>query len=64
MPTITIDAGKMDRDQKLRLVQGFVTVASEVLNIPEQAFTTIIRENDPQNIGVGKELLADRHAKK
>ena len=63
MPVITIEAGVMDKDQKLRLVQGMVSVASEVLNIPEQAFTTIIRENDPENVGVGKGLLVDRHGK-
>ena len=63
MPVITIEAGAMDKDQKLRLVQGMVSVASEVLNIPEQAFTTIIRENDPENVGVGKGLLVDRHGK-
>ncbi|QSX08108.1 tautomerase family protein [Alkalibacter rhizosphaerae] len=63
MPVITIEAGKMDKEKKLQLVQGMVSVASEVLNIPEQAFTTIIRENDAENVGVGKELLADRHAK-
>lgn len=63
MPVITIEAGPMDKDQKLRLVQGMVSVASEVLNIPEQAFTTIIRENDPENIGVGRQLLVDRHGK-
>ncbi|MGE4283709.1 MAG: 4-oxalocrotonate tautomerase DmpI [Clostridia bacterium] len=63
MPVITIEMGKATKEQKAELVKGFVTKASEVLNIPEQAFVTLIRENDFDNIGNGTQLLSDKHVK-
>ena len=64
MPVITIDAGKMTREQKAKLVKELASKASETLNIPVDAFVTIIRENDMDNIGNGAQLLADKISKK
>lgn len=61
MPVITIDAGKMSKEQKAALVKGLVSKASETLNLPEQAFVTIVRENDFDNIGNGTELLSEKY---
>lgn len=61
MPVITLDGPKMTKEQKAQLVKEFASKASEILNIPEQAFVTIIRENDYDNIGTGTQLLSDRH---
>ncbi len=61
MPVITIEAGKMSREQKATLVKELVSKASETLNIPEQAFVTLIRENEFDNIGNGTKLLSDLH---
>lgn len=61
MPVITLDGPKMTKEQKALLVKEFATKASEILNIPEQAFVTIIKENDFDNIGNGTELLSDKH---
>lgn len=60
MPVITLDGPKMTKEQKARLVKEFAIKASEILNIPEQAFVTIIRENDFDNIGSGTQLLSDK----
>lgn len=60
MPVITLDAGKISKEQKAKLVKEFVSSASSILGIPEQAFVTIIRENDFDNIGNGTTLLSDR----
>lgn len=60
MPVITIEASKMSKEKKALLVKGLVTKASEVLEIPEQAFVTVIRENELDNIGNGTQLLSDR----
>ena len=46
MPVITIDIGKASKEQKAALVNELVSKASTILNIPEQAFVTLIREND------------------
>jgi len=64
MPVITIDAGKMSKEQKATLVKELATKASETLNIPVEAFVTIIRENDPDNIGSGTQLLTEKIARK
>lgn len=64
MPVITIDAGKMSKEQKAKLVKDLASKASETLNIPVDAFVTIIRENDFDNIGSGTQLLSDKMAKK
>lgn len=60
MPVITIEGPKITKEQKAKLVKEFATKASEILNIPEQAFVTIIKENDGDNIGTGTTLLSDR----
>jgi 4-oxalocrotonate tautomerase len=63
MPVITLEAGKMDRTKKALLVKELTQKASEILNIPEQAFVTLIKENDMDNIGTGGQLLSDKMAK-
>jgi 4-oxalocrotonate tautomerase len=60
MPVITLEASKLTKEQKARLVKELVNSASEIMNIPEQAFVTIIKENDFDNIGNGTVLLSDR----
>lgn len=61
MPVITIDAAKITKEQKEQLVKELVISASKILNIPEQAFVTLIRENDLDNIGNGTELFSNKH---
>lgn len=60
MPIINFDGGTMTKEQKAQLVAGFTEHAHKVTGIPKQAFVVLIRENSPENIGVGGELLADR----
>ncbi len=61
MPVITIDGPKVTREQKAQLVREFVSSASKILNIPEQAFVTLIKENELDNIGNGTQLLSDKY---
>ncbi len=61
MPVITIDGPKLTKEQKAALVREFAASASKVLNIPEQAFVTLIRENEADNIGSGTQLLPGKH---
>ncbi len=60
MPVIKIECGKITKEQKNNLVEGLVSKASEVLNIPREAFVTLIKENDLENIGNGTQLLSDK----
>ena len=60
MPVITLDAGSLTKEQKAELVKAFTESASRITGIPEHAFTMVIRENNPDNIGVGGVLLSER----
>ena len=59
MPIITVEASKMTRDKKAEMVKELTETASRILNIPPEAFTICLKENDPDNIGVGGKLLSD-----
>ena len=64
MPVIPIDGSHMSKEQKKDLVESFTREAARVTGIPTQAFIILINENDPDNVGVGGELLSGRVAKK
>ncbi|QDR79344.1 4-oxalocrotonate tautomerase DmpI [Sporomusa termitida] len=67
MPVITIETGKLEKEQKVLLVERFTKTASEILKIPEQSFIVQLKENESDNIGVGGKLLtqviAERNSK-
>ncbi|MFP4048136.1 MAG: 4-oxalocrotonate tautomerase DmpI [Nanoarchaeota archaeon] len=63
MPVINIDGPHLTKDQKERLVKAIVKQSSQIMDIPEEAFVTIIRENEKDNIGNGTELLSERMKK-
>ncbi len=60
MPVITIEAAKLSKDQKRELVTLLTKAASSIMNVPEQAYVVIVKENSPDNIGVGGMLLSER----
>lgn len=60
MPVIKLEAGKLNKDQKRELIREFTTSASKIMNIPEEAFVVILKENDADNIGVGGKVLSER----
>ena len=57
MPFIKIEAGKMNRETKEKLISGVTKAASEILGISEEAFTVLIKENETDNWGVGGKML-------
>lgn len=38
MPVITVEAAKLSKEQKRKLVQELTESASNIMNIPQQAF--------------------------
>ncbi len=58
MPVITMEAGTMNKEQKEALIQRFTATASEILQLPEQAFVVVLKENHPDNIGTGGKMLS------
>jgi 4-oxalocrotonate tautomerase len=61
MPFIQFDGPQMNKEKKAELVAKLTQTAHEVLGIPEQAFSVIIRENSMDNIGAGGKLLSETH---
>ena len=60
MPVITLEAGKLNKEQKSQLVKEFTSTASKVMNVPEQAFIVLLKENEQDNIGIGGQLMSER----
>lgn len=58
MPVITLEAGKMDKNQKEALIAEFTRVASDILKISPDAFIVYLKENQFDNIGVGGKSLS------
>ena len=59
MPVITVDGPKLTKKQKAELVKSFSQAASKVMGLPVDAMVVIIKETDPENVGVGDCLLCD-----
>ena len=61
MPNITIEGPPIaDVDKKRTLVEELTDAATRAYGLPREAFIVLIKENPPENIGVGGTLLLDR----
>ena len=61
MPNITFDGPRIeDVAKKRELIRSVTDAAAKAYGLPKQAMVVLIRENDPENVGIGGELLADR----
>lgn len=58
MPFIKVEAGKMDKETKEKLIAGLTKVASETLAIPEEVFVVLLKENEMDNWGSGGKVLS------
>lgn len=62
MPVITLEAGKLSKEQKSKLVRELTGKAAEIMKVPEQAFIVLMKENEMDNIGFGGKLLSERES--
>ena len=60
MPVITVEGAKLSKEQKSQLAKELTASASSIMNVPEEAFIVLIKENEIENIGVGGTLIADK----
>ena len=60
MPTVQIDGPPASVEKKRILVEKLTAAASEVYELAAEKIVVLIRENHPENVGVGGELLLDR----
>lgn len=59
MPYIQMDLAAATKEQKKQLIEGFTHIASEVLGFDESLFYVNIKENNPDNWGIGGVVLSD-----
>ena len=63
MPTITCEGPTItDIDVKRRLVKEITEAAHGAYCLPRDVIVVVIRENLPENVAVGGELIVDRQA--
>ena len=64
MPNITIDGPKIDDIEiKRNLVKEVTEAAEKAYSLPKEAIVVLIKENPPDNVGVGGQLISDKYGK-
>lgn len=65
MPFISIEGPVIKEVEKKRnFVQELTDAAIRAYGLPKEAIIVLIRENSPENVGVGGKLIIDRKIKK
>ena len=59
MPSITMELVKMGKEKKARLVEEVTEATAKITGLPQQTIYVFIKENEPENVGVGGVLLPD-----
>ena len=57
MPYLKIETGKLTDEQKTSLIKRLTEVSSEIMNIPQEFFTTTITELPDKNFGIGGKTI-------
>lgn len=61
MPLITVEGPVIqDIDRKRQLVKKLTDSAVEIYGIDKEHIIVLIRENAPENVGSGGQLIADK----
>lgn len=62
MPSVTIEGPRIeDAGVKRVLVKEVTDALEKAYRLPRQVYVVLIKENPPENVGVGGELIIDRH---
>ncbi len=60
MPNITLEGPRIgDLDTKRELVKTVTDAAAKAFGLPEKTIVVVIKENPPENVGVGGQLVID-----
>lgn len=59
MPLITVEAGKMSDDVRIKLMKKLTEVSSEITGIPEDSFWVFVKELGPESTMIGGKTLAE-----
>lgn len=64
MPNIIIDGPKIeDVEIKRTLIKDITDSVEKAYKLPRQSFVVTIREDPPENVGVGGKLIIDLYKK-
>jgi 4-oxalocrotonate tautomerase len=64
MPRVEVSGPPIDIERKRTLVREITKLIVDTYQVPASLAIVIIRENPPENIGIGGFLLADRPIEK
>ncbi len=53
MPVISLQMGKLTKEQKKEIIEKITANIVQITKVPEAAVTVLIHELDDENIGVG-----------
>ena len=60
MPNVVIDGPKIDVKIKRTLVKEITDALEKAYKLPREVYVVLIKENKPENVGVGGTLIIDR----
>jgi 4-oxalocrotonate tautomerase len=61
MPVIQVNALRQpDVDKKRKLVARLADLMVEIYGVPRSSVVVMIKEDDPENVGLGGELALDK----
>jgi len=61
MPTVTVEGPPIkDLDVKRSLTREITDALEKAYKLPRQVYVVVIRENSPENVCVGGEMICDR----
>jgi 4-oxalocrotonate tautomerase len=59
MPLITIEAGKMTDEMRVKLMKKLTEVSAEITGIPEDSFWVFVKELGADSTMIGGKTLAE-----
>lgn len=61
MPQITVEGPRIeDLEKKRKLVATLTDAANQAYGLPKEVIVVVIKENSPENVAVGGQLIIDR----
>lgn len=57
MPYIAVESGALSEEQKELLIKRLTEVSSEIMNVPSEFFTIVIKEISDKNFGIGGKTI-------
>lgn len=62
MPHISLSGPRIESlEAKRELVQTITAAAVKAYGLPDETIVVVIKENAPENVSVGGQLIIDRH---